>query len=201
MKKKVFGFTLIVILISIAVVNLIQDAKAKKADELAQEEFLKLAEDENDGVVIQDEGLGIGDAPPDFELQTLDGNTVRLSDYKGKKVILNFWASWCPPCKAEMPHMEHYYETQAESDHVEILAVNLTDAERGRNVQKKVTQFVNDFGLTFPIPLDVDGKVGRDYQIFTIPTSFIIDRNGLIQKKHIGPMNEEMISSFIKNTD
>ena len=75
---------------------------------------------------MQVTGFKPGDTPPDFELATLSGELVRLSDYKGKKVILNFWASWCGPCKAEMPHMEKYYKKNKDAENVEIIAVNLT---------------------------------------------------------------------------
>ena len=82
---------------------------------------------------------------------------MKLSDLKGKKVILNFWASWCGPCKAEMPHMQKYYKKYKDNDNVEIIAVNLTKAER--RGMKGVEEFIEAYGLTFPIPLDKEGTV------------------------------------------
>ena len=104
-----------------------------------------------------------GSIPPDFELSTMAGDVVKLSDFKGKKVILNFWASWCGPCKAEMPHMQKYYKKYKESDNVEIIAVNLTTEER-RGL-KGVKEFIEIYDLTFPIPLDKEGTANEDYQI------------------------------------
>jgi peroxiredoxin len=140
-------------------------------------------------------GVQEGNQAPDFELQTIDGKIMRLSDMAGKKVILNFWATWCPPCKAEMPHMQEFYEEQARNG-VEILAVNLTTAERN---QDNITPFVKEYGLTFPILLDTKGEIGEIYQSITIPTSYIIDSTGVIQKRIVGPMDKEMMKELIKS--
>jgi peroxiredoxin len=134
-----------------------------------------------------------GAEAPDFELTTLQGETVKLSDYRGKqKVILNFWATWCPPCKAEMPHMQKFYEENKDKG-VEILAVNLTNMDKG---VEDVKTFVKEYGLTFPIPLDEEGTAGTTYQAFTIPTSYILDENGVITKKIVGPMDEKMMKEL-----
>nr|WP_307340716.1 TlpA disulfide reductase family protein [Metabacillus malikii] len=134
-----------------------------------------------------------GKIPPDFQLNTLNGNTVKLSDYRGKKVILNFWATWCPPCKAEMPHMQNFYEKNKENG-IEILAVNLTSMDNG---VEAIQEFKNSYGLTFTIPLDETGDLGIQYQAFTIPTSYIIDTNGVISKKIVGPMDEQTMEALI----
>jgi peroxiredoxin len=133
-----------------------------------------------------------GAEAPDFELTALDGKTVKLSDYRGKKVILNFWATWCPPCKAEMPHMQNFYEENKDKG-VEILAVNLTNMDKGVD---EVQKFVKEYGLTFTIPLDEEGVAGTTYQAFTIPTSYILDENGVITKKIVGPMDENMMKEL-----
>jgi peroxiredoxin len=135
-----------------------------------------------------------GKAAPDFELTNLEGETVKLSDYQGKKVILNLWATWCPPCQAEMPHMQNFYEKNKDNG-IEILAVNLTSMDNGRATIK---QFVDDFGLTFQIPLDEDGSIGRQYQAVSIPTSYMIDTKGVISKKIVGPMDETMMENLTK---
>lgn len=201
MKKNIFGLVLIVILAGVVTVNIIQEVRENKEETLAQEEFLAQSASDEGFVEAYSEGLSQGDIPPDFELKTLDGKTIRLSEQKGKKVILNFWASWCPPCKAEMPHMENYYKTKAKDQNVEIIAVNLTTAEKGTNKLEKIKNFVKEYDLTFPVPLDENGEVGKTYQTITIPTSYMIDTNGLIHKRIIGPMDGEMIEKLVKEMD
>ncbi|WLR57078.1 redoxin domain-containing protein [Mesobacillus subterraneus] len=134
-------------------------------------------------------GIGAGMVAPDFALKNLAGEEVSLKDYRGKKVMLNFWATWCPPCKEEMPAMEQFYKDN--SSEVEILAVNL-------DPQNNVKEFVNDNGLSFPILLDQDGSTQQIYSILSIPTTFIIDEQGLILKKHIGSMTFEQMQELMK---
>jgi len=149
-------------------------------------------------------GLKNGDPPPDFTLTSLDGKDVTLSELRGKKVVLNFWATWCPPCKAEMPHMQNYYEQYAKKDNVEIIAVNLTKAERDVTDDAKVDSvmtFRDSYNLTFPILLDPKNSAGEDYQILTIPTTYFIDSNGYIQRAIKGPMNVEMLKQYVEALD
>lgn len=138
-------------------------------------------------------GIKEGNKAPNFQLENIDGQKVQLSDFKGKKVILNLWATWCPPCKAEMPHMKDFYQEQKGKD-VEIVAVNITTSEKN---PESVEQFVKDFGLTFPILLDETGEIGDVYQAITIPTSYFIDTNGIIHKRIVGPMDKEMMTDLI----
>lgn len=191
MTKKGFGLLIIGVMIAIVVAGYVKENVDQETS----------FEDEQRGVdlvgVAAKEGLNQGDIAPDFELKTLDGNKVRLSELKGKKVIINFWATWCPPCKAEMPHMQNYYEEFSEEENVEILAVNLTSGDRLENVES----FIDDYRLTFPIPMDTKGEIGKTYQAVTIPTSYMIDTNGRIQNKIVGPMDENMIKNFINNLD
>ncbi|WP_102027643.1 peroxiredoxin family protein [Salirhabdus sp. Marseille-P4669] len=137
-------------------------------------------------------GLEVGNLAPDFELTTLSGETVRLSDYRGKKVMINFWATWCPPCRAEMPDMQEFYEKQD----VEILAVNLTQTEANTS---DVEAFKEEFGLTFPILLDEDLTVATEYRIRPIPTSYMVDSQGIIQFEALGALNYDlMVAEFEK---
>lgn len=138
-------------------------------------------------------GIKEGNKAPNFQLENIDGQKVQLSDFKGKKVILNLWATWCPPCKAEMPHMKDFYQEQKGKD-VEIVAVNITTSEKN---PESVEQFVKDFGLTFPVLLDESGEIGDVYQAITIPTSYFIDTNGIIHKRIVGPMDKEMMTDLI----
>ncbi|SFE87082.1 redoxin domain-containing protein [Alteribacillus iranensis] len=122
-----------------------------------------------------------GEKAPDFTLTTLAGDEVTLSEYEGEKVLINFWATWCPPCRAEMPDMQDFYE---EHD-ANILAVNLTETEGGLN---SVEAFVDEFDLTFPIVLDKKVEAANDFGVQPIPTSFFIDRKGIVQSISVGPM-------------
>ncbi|MCC5802126.1 redoxin domain-containing protein [Rossellomorea vietnamensis] len=193
MNKRNFALAIVALLIGIFLVNLFQDQQEKKAKEEADQ----LAKESMD-LTDAKQGLTQGDRAPDFTLTTLDGEEVQLSDYQGKKVILNFWATWCPPCKAEMPHMEQYYEKNAKKENVEILAVNLTSQDEG---EKAVQQFVDGYELTFPILMDENGDIGDEYRAFTIPTTYMIDTNGLIQHKIVGPMNEEMMGKMVEGME
>lgn len=144
-----------------------------------------------------DIGVQEGNKAPDFALKTLDGKEMKLSDMAGKKVILNFWATWCPPCKAEMPHMQEFYEEQKDSG-IEILAVNLTTAEKNSD---DIGAFLKDYGLTFPVILDSLGEVGQTYSALTIPTSYIVDSSGIIRKKIVGPMDKEMMQELMDSIE
>jgi cytochrome c biogenesis protein CcmG/thiol:disulfide interchange protein DsbE len=126
---------------------------------------------------------------PDFELTTLEGETIRLSGLRGKAVLVNFWASWCPPCRSEMPAMQQIY-TEYGPDGFVILAINSTHQDRLTDVQS----FVTERSLTFPILLDHAGQVSADYQIRSLPTSFFIDSDGIIREVVIGgPMAEALL--------
>lgn len=132
-------------------------------------------------------GLGIGQKAPNFELETLKGEKVKLSQLQGKKVMLNFWATWCPPCKAEMPFMEKFYQEAA--DEIEIIAVNI-------DTENDVAGFAKDMKITFPILLDKKEQVMKTYQVISIPTTYFIDKKGMIQHKFIGAMSPEKMREF-----
>ncbi|MBA7647250.1 Thiol-disulfide oxidoreductase ResA [subsurface metagenome] len=115
----------------------------------------------------------------DFELESIKGRTISLSSLKGKVVFLNFWATWCPPCRAEMPSMELLYK-ELKDEGFEILAVNLQEDK------KQVQKFVDDFGLTFPVVLDKTGRIGTAYGARSIPITYLIDKSGIIIAGTIG---------------
>lgn len=127
----------------------------------------------------------------DFTLPTLDGGKKSLQSEKGKIVILNFWASWCKPCKIEMPHFQMFYE-EYNAD-IEILAVNVTSKDKLANVQS----FVAENALTFPILLDESGEISTMFGAFSLPATIIIDRQGNIVREILGPMDEKLLLEFI----
>ena len=131
---------------------------------------------------------------PDFTLDTLDGKKVTLSELRGKIVIINLWATWCPPCRAEMPALENAYEQYKDSG-VIILGLNVTNQDSERDIPP----FVKEFGLTFPILLDRDGSVSALYQLRGLPTTYFVNREGIIRTVVVGgPMNETFIRSKIE---
>jgi peroxiredoxin len=130
---------------------------------------------------------------PDFTLDTLGGSQITLSDLRGKVVVVNLWTSWCPPCRAEMPAIENVYQANKEQG-LEVLAVNSTYQDSEANA----AAFVQEMGLTFPILLDRDGRVSNRYQLRALPTTYFIDRQGIIRSVVPGgPMSESLIQSKV----
>ena len=131
---------------------------------------------------------------PDFELTTSTGETVRLSDLRGKPLIVNFWASWCEPCRYEMPAMQRVYQEYS-SQGLEILAVNSTAQDTIQNV----LDFVTQQGLTFPILLDQQGTTSSTYRVQALPSTFFIRPDGVIQEVVVGgPMSEALLRTRVE---
>lgn len=126
----------------------------------------------------QQRGLPNGTEAPNFELETLDGKTVRLSDLKGKPVFLDFWATWCGPCRRALPHTEEFAKQYKDKAH--ILTINL------REDAEKVRAFVERGQYTFPVLMDADGSVAQKYGVRGIPHFVIIDAEGKIFHNQVG---------------
>lgn len=118
-------------------------------------------------------------AAPEFALRGEDGKTYRLADYRGKVVVLNFWATWCPPCRDEMPSMERAHE-KLKGENIAILAINVGEDAN------TIFAFTGQYPVSFPLPLDVDGSVTRKYPVVGLPTTFIIDPQGNVTYRAIG---------------
>lgn len=127
----------------------------------------------------------------EFSLSDLEGNRVALSDFRGKKVMLNFWATWCGPCRREIPHMVKLYGELYDQG-FEIVAVNL------REDPAKVARFVEQFKMNFPILLDKYGQVGGEYYVRAIPTSIFLDEAGIIQAVHRGTLTETALRNYVE---
>lgn len=131
---------------------------------------------------------------PDFSLDLLGGGTKALSDQRGKVVVINLWASWCPPCRAEMPALQKVYDANRDRP-LEIFAVNTTYQDS----ESAAAEFVQELGLNFPVLLDRTGDVGRQYLLRAMPTTFFVDHEGVIRKVIIGgPMSEATIQTAIE---
>jgi cytochrome c biogenesis protein CcmG/thiol:disulfide interchange protein DsbE len=123
---------------------------------------------------------------PDFTLETLSGATTSLAEQRGKVVIVNLWASWCGPCRAEMPAIQRLYDAQREEG-LTVLAVHGTFQDS----EASARAFTEELGLSFPIVLDRDGEVSHRYQLRALPSTFIVDRKGIIRDVIFGgPLSE-----------
>jgi peroxiredoxin len=125
---------------------------------------------------LENSSLSVGASAPDFELTSLAGETVRLSQFQGQPVVLSIGASWCPDCRVEAPLLEELHKGHPE------LVILLVDSKETPDV---VQTFVDEFGITHPVLLDKDGAVSELYQIFAIPTEIFIDKDGIIRAKII----------------
>ncbi|MDB0439390.1 cytochrome C biogenesis protein CcsB [Clostridioides difficile] len=135
----------------------------------------------------------------DFTLTDQYGKTHKLSDYEGKVVFLNFWATWCPPCKEEMPHIEQLYKDYKKNNE-DVVILGVASPNLGREGSREhVINFLKDEGYTFPVVLDEDGELAYQYGINAFPTTFIIDKEGYVTQYIPGAMNKETMKSFIEN--
>ena len=134
--------------------------------------------------VAAEVGTEIGMEAPGFSLVNMNNQEVSLSDYQGKKVFLNFWASWCPPCRKEMPDMQKLHEEYG-SEEVAILAVNVGESK------STAANFMMQNGLSFPVLLDNSKDTARNYLVRGIPSSYFLDQNGIIEEKVVGAVSYE----------
>ncbi|WP_042144640.1 TlpA disulfide reductase family protein [Paucisalibacillus sp. EB02] len=196
MFKKIIGIAVLVVLGVFLVINIIE---TNKKEEASGPNMVDVTGDTSvEGVQIVSPGsVGIqeGDQAPDFELPLLDGEMVKLSELSGQKVLINFWASWCGPCKKEMPELEQLYAEHG--DEIKIIAINATDSERNEQV---VREYIDENGYTFPVALDADMSVtDQMYRVVSIPTSYFIDTEGKIQTRYVGPMTYEFMINTINS--
>jgi cytochrome c biogenesis protein CcmG, thiol:disulfide interchange protein DsbE len=139
----------------------------------------------------------IGFAAPDFTLDTLDGGSIRLSELRGRPVMLNLWASWCLPCRTEMPAIQKVHQRLGEEGPV-VIGLNVTSQDS----EAAAREFAQEFGLTFPIALDRDGSASKQYQLMGLPSTYFIDRQGIVRDVIIGgPMSEGVMLAKIEELE
>ena len=129
-----------------------------------------------------------GHPAPEITLETTDGQTLSLSDFKGKPVLINFWATWCPPCRAEMPDFQAVHRELG--DDVIIFSVNAASQDSG-----DINAFIEELGITFPVLLDKTGLAGVTYNVLGLPTTIFVDRNGIINETLTGGLNKAYLEA------
>jgi len=136
-----------------------------------------------------------GKLAPEITLNNFNGQSVKLSDYRGKVVILNFWASWCPPCKSEMPELDKAAQEFASGVDAVLLTVNLTDGSR--ETVDKARKYIADNKYSMTVLLDTQGRAANAYSITGIPTTYIIDKQGVIINSIVGETTKNALKDYV----
>ena len=173
--KKYIGLAIVFVLIGLVIWQFINEPEVNKSK--VQEE----QKNEQRAILATD-----------FTLPGLNGKEFTLSQTRGKMTIINFWASWCGPCKMEAPHLQDFYEEY--SGRVEILAVNMTSKDK----REDAAAFVEQYGFTFPVLLDESGEVSTMYGAFAIPTTIFLNDKGEIIHEYVGPMEKQFMIDLLE---
>jgi peroxiredoxin len=136
------------------------------------------------------QGISEGNRARDFTLNALDGTEVSLSDFDDSVVLVNFWASWCAPCRAEIPDFEEAYRAHKDDGFV-VLGINVEEPN------KVIEPFVDSMGMTYPVLLDERGQVMQEYRAMGLPMSLLVGRDGVIQKRHMGTLTADQLDSYL----
>ena len=148
--------------------------------------------------LLDERTFAVGELAPDFEVKTIDGGTIRLSELRGQTVVLNFWASWCSPCRAEMPEFQQLWEERAPRGDLTVLAVNFLREDSVPDA----TRFARELELTFPVAFDTpEGDIGRRYAVRGLPATFFIDREGVVRDAQLGPVFGELLPEKVAKAD
>ena len=140
---------------------------------------------------ILETGIDVGQLAPDFVLQTPEGDTVRLSDFRGNPVWVNFWAPWCPACRTEMPRLEGFY-LEHRDDGLVILGVGVRDSP------ESMRAYAGEVGVTYPIVVDGDGAVANEYQALALPVHYWIDRDGIVRDWAFGELPPDLLAASLQ---
>lgn len=165
-----------------------------KKDIENQDETNKKAENNKD-----DKDTGNTEVPPlDYVLKDQNGNSISFKDYRGKVIFLNFWATWCPPCQKEMPHIQSLYEKYKDSDDVVVLTVVYPPGEK--NGEQSVYDFLKEHDYTMPVLFDMDGALSRDFGIVSYPTTIMVKRDGIPYGIAKGQLTSDIMQQIIDKT-
>ena len=134
----------------------------------------------------------VGKKAPSFVAPKVGGQLVSLENYKNKPLVLNFWASWCPPCRDETPGMERIWR-KYEDQGVVILGINVQDGE------KEAERYISEFGVTFSNALDLDGSITVDYGVTGLPVTFFIDNDSVVTGRWVGSISEDRLDNWVSN--
>lgn len=196
MNKKILAIVIAAIVITLGIVvaisysgsskNQVTDTD-KKTEEKAQVDNQKDNEKSED---VEEADIAIGEAAPDFTLETLEGEKVSLSDYKGKIVLINFWATWCKFCDIEMPDLN---DVDKNNEDVVVLAVNVQEEE------SKVSKYIKDGGYGFEVVLDTKGDIARNYLVASFPTTYAVDKDGMLVGGVPGMLTKPQIEQIVEN--
>ena len=133
----------------------------------------------------------IGKPAPEFAMRLLDGGEFRLSDHQGVPLVINFWASWCPPCRQESPAFERQWRRYGDSG-IQFVGVDIQDDVSDAEA------YVREFGLTFPNGLDADGKITIDYGVIGLPVTFFVGSSGIVEGRWVGAIPEDKLEEWVK---
>jgi peroxiredoxin len=136
------------------------------------------------------QGVNQGNQARDFTLETLEGTEVSLEDLRGKVVLINFWATWCSPCRAEIPDIQAVYEERQQDGFV-VLGVNVEES------REQVQPFVDELNMTYPVLLDEGGRLLKMYRALGLPMSLIVDQDGVIQVRHVGYLTAAQLERYL----
>ncbi len=136
------------------------------------------------------EGISEGNRAPDFRLEDLDGNQVSLQDHRGQVVLINFWATWCEPCRDEIPDIEAVYQARRDEGFA-VLGVN------SHETRGAIEPFVGELGVSYPILIDENGRVEKTYRPVGLPMSVLVDQDGIIQRRHLGVLTRDQLQEYL----